>query len=285
MHLRGFDLTSKVAIVEFNVNNVKESLRRAIDLIGGIEPLNTAKKPVIIKVGVFSHKAKNHASVSVADSIISLFDKAPKIHLAESDNYRGAGSERLQLWKELFTKRVTPLNFSEDPEPKSMKLAEKEVNLPSVLLKPKVLVDTHILRSFESGSILKNLFGCILDSKRVKYHEVLPTLLADVFEAIGGIDLAILDGTHLWQGAGNDPVRLNALIVGKDAVAVETVGAVIAGLNPQKMPVIQEFVKRGLGEGDMRNIEVAGTSLESIKSKYQSAAKIHKKPRRKAPKT
>lgn len=278
-------MTSKVAIIEFDEDNVKESLRQAIDLIGGIKNLNTTKKPVIIKVGVFSHKAKNHASVSVVDAIINLFDMAPKIHLAESDNYKGTGSERLQLWKGLFTERVTSLNLSDDPEHRTMKLAGKDVNLPSVLLRPKVLVSAHILRSFESGSILKNLFGCILDSKRAKYHQILPTLLADVYEAIGGIDLAILDGTHFWHGAGNDPVQLDTLIIGKDAVAVETVGAALAGLNPQKMPAIQEFVKRGLGEGDMENIEIVGASLENIKDKLQSATEAHKKPRRRAPKT
>jgi uncharacterized protein (DUF362 family) len=270
-------LTSKVAIIEFDEVTVGESLKQAIDLIGGITDFNTAKKPVIIKVGVFSHKAKNHASVNMVDAIINLFDKAPKIHLTESDNYQGTGSERLQLWKELFTERVTPINLSEDPEPKITKLVGREVSLPNLLLKPKVLVDTHILRSFESGSILKNLFGCILDMKRAKYHKVLPTLLADVYEAIGGVDLAVLDGTYFWRGAGNNPVQTNTLIVGRDAVAVETVGAVLTGLNPQKMPVIQEFVKRSLGEGDMENIEILGTPLESVKNKFRSAAKAQKK--------
>jgi uncharacterized protein (DUF362 family) len=270
-------LTSKVAILEFDADNVKESLRRTIDLIGGIKPLNTTKKTVIIKVGVFSHKAKNHASVTVVDAITNLFDMAPKVCLAESDNYKGTGFERLQLWKELFTERVVPLNLSDDPEPKITKLAGREVSLPNVLLRPKVLVSTHILRSFESGSILKNLFGCILDSKRAKYHKILPVLLADVYEAIGGIDLAVLDGTHFWQGAGNDPVKTNTLIVGSDAVAVETVGAVLAGLNPQKMPIIKEFVKRDLGEGDIEHVEIVGASFESVRDKFRSAVMAQKK--------
>ncbi len=277
-------MTSKVAIIEFKEDNVKDSLRQAIDLIGGIENLNTTRKPVIIKVGVFSHEAKNHASVSVVDAITSLFDKAPKISLAESDNYRGTGLERLQIWKELFTERVAPLNLSDDPEPNAVKLGGKEVNLPSVLSKTKVLVSTHILRSFESGSILKNLFGCILDPKRAKYHSVLPALLADVYETIGGVDLAILDGTNFWHGAGSNPVKTDTLIVGKDAVAVETVGAVLAGLNPQKMPVILEFVKRKLGEGDIKNIEIVGTPLENMRKKIQQATSL-KKPRHKTSKT
>jgi len=60
---------------------------------------------------------------------------------------------------------------------------------------------------------------------------------------------------------------------------VETVGATLTGLNPLKMPVIQEFVKRGLGEGSLENIEVVGASLESLREKFSSAAKAQKKLR------
>ena len=269
-------MTSKVVAVEFEADDTIP-LKRALKLIGGIDDLNVTKRSVVIKVGVFSHEAENHASLGLVDAIINCFDRAPKIFVAESDNYRGTGSERLQIWKELYTKRVVPFNLSDDSHTQKAKIANQEMALPQILFKPNVLVDTHILRSFESGSILKNLFGCILDSKRVKYHKVLPTLLADVYEAIGGVDLAVLDGTFLWSGAGGAPVRMNTVLVGRDAVAVETVGATLAGLNPQKMPVIQEFVKRGLGEGSLRNIEVVGTSLERLEKKFSAAAKTQKK--------
>jgi len=264
-----------VAVVEFN-GDEEAQLKRLLDLIGGIDDLNTVVRPVVIKVGVFSHKAENHASVSLVEAIIHCFDRTPKIFLAESDNYKGTGSERLQIWRRLFTERVVPFNLSDDSDTKKVKLADQEMNLSHILFKPNVLIDTHILRSFESGSILKNLFGCIPDSKRVKYHKVLPTLLADVYEAIGGIDLAVLDGTYLWRGAGSAPVRVNTVLVGRDAVAVETVGATLAGLNPQKMPVIQEFVKRGLGEGVMENIQVAGSSFELLKKKFMSLGTTQK---------
>ncbi len=270
-------MTSKVAIVEFDGDTTRKSLKQALDLVGGMVNLNTAEKPVVVKVGVFSHRAENHSSVSVVDAIINLFDRAPKIFLAESDNYQGTGSERLQIWKELFTERVVPINLSDDPQPRKMKLADQEVGLPNILFKPNVLVDTHILRSFERGSILKNLFGCILDSRRAKYHKVLPTLLADVYEAVGGVDLAVLDGTYFWRGAGGDPVPMGILVVGRDAVAVEAVGAALVGFDPQKMPVLQEFVKRGLGEGVLENIDVVGTSLESVRDKFMSATMTQKK--------
>ena len=279
-------MTSKVAIIEFE-GNPREPLKQALDMIGRMDDLNTVERSVVVKVGVFSHKAENHTSVSVVDAITNLFDKAPKIFLAESDNYQGTGTERLQIWKELFTERIVPFNLSEDSDTRRVKLANEEMNLSHILFKPNVLVNTHILRSFENGSILKNLFGCIPTPKKAKYHKILPTLLADVYEAIGGVDLAVLDGTYFWRDAGNAPVQMNTLLAGRDAVAVETVGATLAGLNPQKMPVIQEFVKRGLGEGNLENIKLMGTSLEHIKEKFVSAATTQKKllAQRKGPQT
>jgi len=279
-------LTSKVAIARFDGNEA-ESFKQALDLIGGIDDLNTLKRVVVVKVGVFSHRANNHTSVSVVDAIVNGFDKAPKIFLTESDNYQGTGSERLQIWKELFTERIVPFNLSDDSDTRNVRLGDQEMKLSHVLFKPNVLVDTHILRSFERGSILKNLFGCIPTSKKAKYHKILPTLLADVYEAIGGVDLAVLDGTHFWRGAGDAPVRMNTLLVGRDAVAVEAVGASLAGLNPQKMPVMQEFVKRGLGEGELENIEIVGVLFEGLEKEFTFATKTQKKLRaqRRGPQT
>lgn len=272
-------MTAKVAIVRFE-DNEAESLQQALRLIDGINDLNTPEREVVVKVGVFSHRAENHTSVRVVDAIIHSFSEAPKIHLAESDNYQGTGLERLQIWRELFSERVVPFNLSDEAD-RNVILTEQDMKLSRILFKPNVLVDTHILRTFERGSILKNLFGCIPTSKKRKFHKILGPLLADIYDVIGGVDLAVLDGTYFWHGAGDTPVRMNVLLVGRDAVAVETVGATLAGLKLEKMPVLQEFVKRGLGEGDLRNIEILGTTLDSLRKEFVSAAKTRRKTRSK----
>lgn len=273
---RGFILASRVAIVEPNDNDA-EALSRAIHQIGGIDESNVSEKSVVVKVGVFSHRADNHTSVGLVKAIVNSFDRAPKILLAESDNYQGNGLERLQIWKEIFTEKVMPVNLSGEANTRRVTLAGQEMNLSNVLFKPNVLISTHILRRFERGSILKNLFGCIPSPKKTKYHKILPMLLADLYEAIGGIDLAVMDGTFFWRGAGDIPIRMNTLLVGRDAVAVEAVGGVLAGLKLEKMPVLQEFVRRGLGEGDLKNIEIIGASLETLKPKFKLASKQHAK--------
>lgn len=267
-------LVSKVAVVSFN-EDYGEPLKRAIDLIGGINDLNTSDRDVVIKVGVFYPRSLQHSSVGLVNSIIRNFSKAPKILLAESDNYCGKALDRLQIYKKLFTDRVVPFSLSDDPATKKLKIANEEMNLSQVLFKPNVFVDTHVLRTFARGSILKNLFGCTPTPKKAKYHknEIFRNLLADIYEATGGIDLAVVDGTYLLHTGTEINVRTNTLIAGRDAVAVETVLATLAGLKPEKMEFLQEFVQRGLGEGNIDNIEIVGTPLEELFEKFRYARK------------
>jgi len=284
-------MVAKVAIVEFE-SNVRESLTQALRLIGSINDLNKADRPVVIKVGIFDHRSENHTTIEVTDAIVSSFNKVPQIFLSESDNYRGKGLERLQIWKSLFTERVVPFNLSDDPDTKKVKVADEEMKLSHILFKPNVLVSTHIMRTFERGSILKNLFGLVPEPKKARFHKKLDTLLLDIYEAIGGIDLAVLDGTYAYRGAGANPhtgseskdyrIKTNVLLVGRDAIAVETVGATLVGLKPEKLPIIQEAVKRGLGEGNMKKIEIVGASLESIDEKFSEVRDAFKEKKKRA---
>lgn len=267
---------SKVAIMRFTGKD-DLSIDRILEMTGGIHDLNTTKRPVVVKVGVFTTKRPHHSSVDVVRSIINVFDKAPKVFLAESDNYQGTGSERLQIWKDLFASNVVPFNLSEDTETKQFRIGGENLRLSHILFKPNVFVSTHVLRTFDRGSILKNLFGLVPDRKKSRFHKKLPTVLADLYEAIGGIDLAVMDGTNLWHAWTGPTTRMNTILVGRDAVAVETVGATLAGLNPEKMPVIQEFEKRGLGETNMGNIEILGVNFDELKKECETATKASKK--------
>jgi hypothetical protein len=66
---------------------------------------------------------------------------------------------------------------------------------------------------------------------------------------------------------------MNTLIVGRDAIAVETVGAVLASVKLDKMTVLEEAVKRRLGEGNIDNIQIVGSSLEKVRGEFSAAAR------------
>lgn len=271
-------VNSKVAIVEFD-GDVNASMKKAVDLIGGIDDLNSADREVVVKVGVFDHRAETHSTVDVVRAIIGICDKAPKVFVAESDNYRGKALERLQIWRDLFTDRVAPFTLSEDEDTRETKVADETLGLSHILFKPNVLVSTHILRVFDRGSILKNLLGLVPDGKKIRFHKKLETALLDMFEAVGGIDLAVADGTYVYRQTENVPaselddpryrIRTNVLLVGRDAVAVEALGAALVGLDPMSIPVIREAMRRGIGEARLDKIQIVGASMEAMRQRIR----------------
>jgi uncharacterized protein (DUF362 family) len=272
---------SKVALVKFG-DDVSSSLQRAFKLVGGVTDLNTAEKSVVIKVGVYDHKKKNHPTVDVVGAIADTFDKAPRILVVESDNYRGTGSERLKIWNSIFDERVIPFNLSEDKNTREFDITGERIPLSHVLLKPNVLISTHTPRKYFRGSILKNLLGLIPDSKKARFHDKLGKVLIDLYEAVGGIDLAIMDGTYVYPSATSDKgVKANFLLVSRDAVAVETVGASLVGMNPKKIDSIQEAVGRSLGEGVIDKIEIVGDSFEDMKDVLHKLTRTRSKKIRK----
>jgi len=94
---------------------------------------------------------------------------------------------------------------------------------------------------------LKNLLGLIPERKKARFHKKLVPVLLDAYERIGGIDLAVIDATRTYSGPNaRKGIDTNVLIVGRDAVAVEAVGATLVGLKPEKMPVIHGEISTSL---------------------------------------
>jgi len=279
-------MVSKVAVVEIEENSI-QTFEEAVRLVGGIADLNKPDRRVVVKVGVFDPKSHHHTTVGVVDAIVEGFNKAPKVYLAESDNYRGAALDRLQIWKSLFSERVAPFDLSRDTDSRQVNIAGEKVSLSHILFKPNVLVSTHVLRIYENGSVIKNLLGLTPDQKKARFHNLgLEKVLLDLYEAVGGIDLAVLDGTHMPLGVTphSAAVDANILVVGRDAVAVEAVGADLVGMKPEEIPAIREAGNRRLGEGNLDKIQILGTPYEDAKERITSLIKAAKKKHKQSPK-
>ncbi|MDH4213001.1 MAG: DUF362 domain-containing protein [Candidatus Thorarchaeota archaeon] len=275
--------------------NLRESKRNAVkyacNLLGGIDDIDVSDRDVVIKVGVFYPESGWYSTIETVDGIIKAFSRAPHKYLAETDNYQGTGTDRLKVWESLFSDTVIPVNLSDEEETIPVKVSnpirDVVIDLAKIILKPRVFVNTHVMRSYQRGSILKNLFGLPPTRKKVQYHksEIFFNLLTTLYEAIGGIDLAVLDATYFSQffkGKGAR-TRTDFLFVGRDAVAVEAVGFHLAGIKPLKTQLIQSFVERGLGIGDLDKIDIVGVSMDELELKFGEArrsleAEIASKP-------
>lgn len=269
-------MMSKVVVTEFE-KDIEQSLHKALKQVN-TDDLNTEERPVVIKVGVFTPTSGQYTTVDVIQALVNTFDKAPKIYIAESDSYGGAASEKLQIWHKVYDERAVPFSLSADKNTRNVKVLDEEVAFSNIIFKPSVFISTHVPRRYQDagshdmaniGSILKNLLGLVPDLKKRRFHERLPTALLDMYEAIGGMDLAILDGTytHLGVMKKHNRIKTNMLVIGRDAISVEAIGAYILGSDPMEMPLIREAMNRGLGEGDINKIEILGSQVDDLRQK------------------
>jgi len=261
-----------------------DSFSSALEYIDGMNDLNTSERPVFVKVGIYNPKTGICTTVRTLQSIVDSFDKAPSIRVTESDSGAGLGLKRLEIWQDCYNGRVIPFNLSDDKNTKDVVIAGESLPFPRVFSEPNTFISTHVPRRFEDagtedlmnvGFVIKNLFGMIPDVKKHRFHKHLNTALLDIYEAIGGIDLAVLDATNVYLGIGKKrtTVSPNLLIVGTDAFAVEAVGGYLVGFEPTEMSVLQDALRRGLGEVRLNRIEIVGdfdTEREMVKDAFES---------------
>jgi uncharacterized protein (DUF362 family) len=263
-----------------------DSLTDAFDQIEGMSELNSPDKRVIVKVGIYNPETGICTTVKTLQSIVDSFDKSLEIRVTESDSGAGPGLKRLEIWNDCYNERVVPFNLSDDKDTEDVEIAGESVPFPKIFSQPNTFISTHVARRYEDagledlmnlGFVIKNLLGMIPDTKKHRFHDQLTTALIDIYEAIGGIDLAVLDATHVYLGLKKKRIRVspNLLIVGTDAFAVEAVGGHLVGFEPTEMPVLQEAKKRGLGEIDLDRIHIIGdleTQREMISKAFKKLA-------------
>ncbi len=127
---------------------------------------------------------------------------------------------------------------------------------------------------------LKNAFGGLITEKRhhchAKIHEVLVDLLTIQKEIHKGI-FAVADGTVCGDGKGPRtmiPRIKNYILAAEDQVAIDAVSAKMMGYDPMKIPFIKLAHDKGLGCGDVDQIEILGEDI----SKVNFGFKTYKSP-------
>ncbi|MFA6233004.1 MAG: DUF362 domain-containing protein [Bacteroidota bacterium] len=115
---------------------------------------------------------------------------------------------------------------------------------------------------------MKNAFGGLLNTKRhythTWIHETLVDLLAIQKEIHSGV-FAVMDGTTAGNGPGPRtmyPEIKNVILASADQVAIDAVAAKMMGFDPlADVKYIRLAHDRGLGTGDVRDIEIVGDDI------------------------
>lgn len=195
---------------------------------------------------------------------------------------------RNNLWSPILERME--LNFVPLTEVEWVKYPFKEKLLrlneifPEGIEIPKMFIGKNILHlptvkthghSVTTGAV-KNAFGGLLKEVRHYAHKYIHEVLVDLLimqKELHPAVFAVMDGTVCGSGAGPRtmiPEIKNILLAGADSVAVDAVAAKIMGFDPLEIPYIRMAHDRGLGCGDMREMEIVGEDISALDFHFKS---------------
>lgn len=127
---------------------------------------------------------------------------------------------------------------------------------------------THVFTTMTGA--MKNAFGGLLHQRRhwthAVIHETLVDLLAIQKEIHTGL-FAVMDGTIAGDGPGPRCMRLHVkdyILASADMVAIDAVAAKMMGFDPLSLGFIRLAHEKGLGCGDVRELEMVGEDISGV---------------------
>jgi len=159
-----------------------------------------------------------------------------------------------------------PRIFPEGHEIPKMFFGKNMIHLPTMKTHGHTVI---------TGAI-KNAFGGLITEKRHHCHKMIHEVLVDLLtiqkELHPGM-FAVMDGTIAGTGKGPrtfQPVVKNMIAASADQVAIDAVEAALMGFDPMKIPFIKMAHDKGLGCGDLEQIEIIGENIEGFRFKAET---------------
>jgi len=293
-------------MTEVFIVDTTQGLKSAVNqLFSNIEksgPILKSSKEVYIKVNGIDFKKHAYTSPEVLEAVIDyLKNIGGNVYVMENSTQanmtrvvfaingfkevcKKTGAEIIYLDEEdtkTFDFKGKP-SSKDDPKGYNLKTFRMPITIAKIIENrdkftyinlPKL--KTHSMAGVTLG--IKNQWGYPQHEDRGKDHNYnLHSKFVDVYEYIKP-DITIIDGIegtihgHYPPTAWEDQLvkQFNILIGGRDTLAVDVVGARVFGLTIDEIPHLKIAHERGLGEGDLRKIDVIGKNLDEYKEKYE----------------
>ncbi len=276
----------KISIVKLTASSdIYESIKSGFNLIG--KPVLDKNSVVAIKPNLCCIKGPETGATTdpkVVRALIRYLQDdlhVTNISIVESDGtqlladmaFKLLGYDKIS--KEL---NVNLVNLSKAPYayrafPENSVL--KKVRVPEMLEKTACLISVpkiknHSLCTF--GVTIKNQYGCNPVARKSAYHSRLHDCMVDL-TAVFKPNLVVVDGLIGMEGRGpiaGIPVKMNTLIFGRDALAVDHLIARLIGVNPNDVEYMKKAQKRGLGT---TKYVVTGASIQEAAHRFNRPPK------------
>jgi len=275
-------MSAQVAITRcagYDPELVFKKLNVTLDLLGGITKFIKPGSRVLVKPnllmaiepesGIDTHPEVVRAMIKVLKGISCriIVGDGPSVWGSYIENvgevYRRSGMKKICEEEGVELVQFDKKRFrGEFPMTTWLDQVDYLINLPKF--------KTHEL-TLITGAI-KNLFGLVWGTFKTELHknyfkpDKFSKILVDIYKETSPA-LTVVDGIVAMEGdgpaSGGKLRELNLILAGSDCVAVDSVMAIIMGVQPQDVLSTKEAAERKLGEADINKIEVLGESLKT----------------------
>ena len=281
-------MPTQVSIVRcpnYDQKTVMSSVRRAADLLGGINAFVNPGERVLLKPNLLKARPPEAAVTThpeVVRAVIRLVHEAGA--QAMVGDSPGIGDlrrvcERSGILAVVEQEGAVLADFDEAVTVKNagrfqrFEVARAAIEADAIINLPKF--KTHGM-TILTGAV-KNLFGCIPGKRKVQWHlssgvdhASFMGMLVELARLLKP-RLTIMDSVVGMEGNGpgsGDPRTIGVIIAGQDPVAIDVVCGDIVGVAPDVLPVVRAAFAAGFGESKLENIRIRGESLSEVLVKH-----------------
>ena len=272
----------KVSLVKTN-EGVKESLCKAIDLVGGLNHFVLKSDRVLLKPNL--NGLEGYTNKDLVEALIQLLIdfSVKKIFMAEA-TFGSAQMTDMFFEKTGFAELARKYNLELINLNKSQPI---EVKVKNPLLMEKLRIAKEI---FEADKIinlpnmkvhyatgitlaLKNLKGILVGDEKKRFHEMgLEKAIVDLNNTIEP-HLNIVDCISCMEGMGprgGDLVELNLIMAGASSVEVDYIGSRIMGYDVSEVRHLDYSIEsKGI---DVSMIEIVGERVEDVSYPFKKVS-------------
>lgn len=262
---------------------LESSIKRAVDLLGGMSRFVKPGQRVLLKPNLLSARepqkrvTTDPAMVGAVARLVLEAGGSPFIgdspgldpfgrvaaKTGMADVARDLGIELLELGDSV------PVPVPGGSLFKRLEISRRALESDVVINLPKLKTHTQMLLTLG----VKNLFGTVVAQRKAEWHymtgldrQVFASLHLDIYQTLKPA-LTILDGVWAMEGHGpgnGSPIHLGLVAAAEDAVALDCRVCHLLGAPLQGFPLYREARARGIGETDIPRIRCLGDSLQHL---------------------
>ncbi len=271
-------------IQSYNQKAVSDTVKKAVDYLGGISRFVKRGDTVLLKPNLLTAKVPEAAATthpSVVQAVGELVkDCGGKIIIGDSPAVGSwsnvtkktgmfgvadrLGARLIHFYKPVQIKKNEKHLFKLLKISKDVQEADVIINLPKL--------KTHTQMYLTLG--VKNMFGCVVGKKKPQLHmeagkdsRQFARMIVEIYGSVAPA-LTIIDGIIGMEGNGpgsGDPKPIGLILASSDAVAMDRIICEIIGAQPEKLFTLAAAKELGYGNVELNEIEVRGEDLKNVK--------------------